>query len=122
VRAVLADQLRSQDLVPSAEAEAVLRDVLGDDAPEPVVDLFREFLAGAGDDPEGVLRHPLTAPALRAGYFDATFDAEALAVLEQNPPVLSWTDDVVEVRVLTSEELVEHWDLVARAGLGRPVA
>lgn len=122
VRAVLADQLRSQELVPSAQAEAVLRDVLGDDAPEPVVDLFREFLAGAGDDPEGVLRHPLTALALRAGYFDARFDAEALAVLERNPPVLSWTDDVVEVRVLTAEELVEHWDLVARAGLGRPVA
>lgn len=116
-RVTIADQARSQKLVRSPRADDVLRELIGT-ADSPRAILFAMLLENVANEPEEVLRHGLVADALRAGYFTSpTFDTDALDVLIAHPPVESWGEDHIEIRLVPAADLVAERD---RIGLGAP--
>lgn len=107
-RTALAAALRGKPLVRSADADRILTEVVGSATSDRAV-VFALLLRSLSTEPDEVLRYPLVAEALRAGYLSSpTVDRALLDHLVAHPPVQSWNDDVIEVRVLTPAEIAAH--------------
>jgi hypothetical protein len=104
-RSRLAAQLKGRDLVVSPRGPQIIRQVAGDSLVSRSK-IFAELLRTVSADPANALQYPEVARAIHAGYFtNANVNQTDLDTLLRHPFTSSWANDVIQLRILTAQEL-----------------